>query len=445
MTARPSAAARHHAAAAAGTAAALVVGFSAACGTQVTAGGQQPLPILRLSGIPAASSPASGGVAGAGTPGRAQVELVGRLPSSGPRRGAVWQLRGGPAPAGSVRALASALHLTGTPRRSATGWRVSGHGILQVSDAPGQHWTYAGPPGPPGSAGPAGSSGPPGSEPCAGPLMPRAVTKARLTAPRRIQLTAWSCPQAAPRSRSPGGSGTRSPAGPGPRYPAGPGSGYPAAQGPGTPATAGPPPAPPAESAAAPVLRAAGVAGSPVRTTSAGSVTSVSADPAVRGLPTTGFSTVVGVGPGGAISTASGWLGRPVRGSVYPLDGAEQAVGTLRAAAAKAAPAPRGGNPPRAECPVEPSGPACASSSGPRAGPVPLIRVTGAAYGLVLAYASTSTGPAGSAASGSADGGASGPGGSGRPLLVPAWLVRVQGSGVPVPEVAVSPRYLASG
>jgi hypothetical protein len=50
--------------------------------------------------------------------------------------------------------------------------------------------------------------------------------------------------------------------------------------------------------------------------------------------------------------------------------------------------------------------------------------VTGAVYGLALGYDGTGTGS--------------------RPVLVPAWLVRVAGTGEPIPEVAVSPRYLAA-
>jgi hypothetical protein len=166
------------------------------------------------------------------------------------------------------------------------------------------------------------------------------------------------------------------------------------------------------------VLSAA-AAGSPpqaVHTAVAGAVTSVSADPAVQGLPTSGFATVVSVGPGNAITTASGWLSRPVPGAVYPLISAGQAARALRAAVTRTA--PRGGNPPRGACPVKP-GVGCAG-----AGPVRLLRVTGAVYGLALGYDGTGTGS--------------------RPVLVPAWLVRVAGTGEPIPEVAVSPRYLAA-
>ncbi len=44
----------------------------------------------------------------------------------------------------TVRALAAALHLAGSPQRVPGGWRVTGTGTLQVMNGPGLRWTYAG-------------------------------------------------------------------------------------------------------------------------------------------------------------------------------------------------------------------------------------------------------------------------------------------------------------
>lgn len=351
-------------------AAAAVIGVcAAACGTQVTTGQPSP-PKLRLTGIPAASSPGPqqagspgpgvqpGGPASPGASGPARVELAGPLPASGPSHGTVWQLRGGPASRSEVRTLAAALHLTGAPHRSGSGWRVTGPGTLQVSDGPGLRWSYTGLP----------------AQPCAGPIEKYATAERHGPAPGRIELTALACPQAGP-SR-----GSLEPYGPVPGR-----SGEP-----------GPPSPQAAEAAAVPVLHAAGVSGSRIRASVTGTVTSVSADPSIQGLPTAGLPTVVRVGPSGAVTAANGWLGRPVPGTVYPLVSAAQAAQALGAAASRAG----GGNP-------------------------PVLRVTGAVYGLALGYDGT--------------------GAAARPVLVPAWLLQVAGSAGPVPAVAISPRYLAAG
>jgi hypothetical protein len=107
--------------------------------------------------------------------------------------------------------------------------------------------------------------------------------------------------------------------------------------------------------------------------------------------------TVVQVGASGVVEAASGWLSDPVPGTFYPLVSAGQAAQNLQAAGTR----PGGG------------------------GNAPVLRVTGAAYGLALGYDGT--------------------GAAARPMLVPAWLLQVAGSARPVPVVAVSPRYLAAG
>ena len=203
-----------------------------------------------------------------GVPGWAQVKLTGRLPSGGPARGAVQTLPGGEAPEATVRALASALHLTGAPQRVTGGWRVTGPGTLQVTDGPGLRWTYLGVPviaqcGPivrtppvPGAANMAGSGVSTGSNPRA--AAPAAAVTICPMKPGRLE----------PFEPLPTPSGS-----------------------------AAAPSGPAAEAVAKPVLQAAAVAGSPLWITAIGSVTFVSADPTVDGLPTSGFATTVGVGP----------------------------------------------------------------------------------------------------------------------------------------------------
>jgi hypothetical protein len=114
-----------------------------------------------------------------------------------------------------------------------------------------------------------------------------------------------------------------------------------------------------------------------------------------------GLSTDVKVGPSGTVTMASGWLGRPLPGAVYPLVTAAQAARALGGA----------GNQP--------------AGSQPGDGSPAVLRVTGAGYGLALGY--------------------DGSGAAARPVLVPAWLLQAAGSAGPVPAVAISPRYLAGG
>ena len=140
------------------TAAAAVVFAAgvAGCGSVSSAGAGQPAPPkLRLATSAAPSPGPSGNATGPpgmalpvtpGVPGWAQVELTGALPTTGPGKGAVRSLSGGQAPAATVRALAAALHLSGSPRRVTGGWRSTGPGALQVFDGPGLRWTYLGGP-----------------------------------------------------------------------------------------------------------------------------------------------------------------------------------------------------------------------------------------------------------------------------------------------------------
>jgi hypothetical protein len=369
------------------TAAAALLGLGAtACGSQIGTAASQPTPQklhLATSASPGATptpghatsilpSPAPPGV-----PGWAQVTLTGRLPSSGPARGTVHTLPGGEAPEATVRALAGALHLTGSPQRVTGGWRVTGPGTLQVTDGPGLRWTYLGAP----------------AIPWCGPVRPG--------------------PQLTPGAPNTAGSGAGTGSNPRAAVPAAIGRSCPMKPGQLEPYDPVPPPygsvtppsGPSVQAVAMPVLEAAGVAGSGLRITTIGSFTFVSADPAVDGLPTAGFSTTVGVGPGNRITQASGWLSRPVAGSSYPLVSAQQAFNRLKLSTHPTA------HPPEIMCPLSPD-----TLCNP--GPIRVVEVTGAVYGLALSY------------------------NRGAPVLVPAWLFSVAGTALKVPEVAINPRYL---
>ncbi len=370
-------------------AAAGLLGLGAtACGSHIGTAAGQPAPQklhLTTSASPPVT-PAPGTAtsilpppAPPGVPGWAQVELTGRLPSSGPTSGSVYGLPGGEAPRATVRGLASALHLSGAPHRVTGGWRVTGPGTLQVTDGPGLRWTYLGAP----------------LISLCGPVPDR--------------------PQMSPGAQSPAGSGTAGsnaraavPAAIGRVCPMKPGQLEPYDPVPAHSAGGAPPSGPSARAAAMPVLQAVGAAGSPLRITTIGSFTFVSADPVTGGLPTAGLSTMVGVGPGGRITQASGWLSHPAAGSSYPLIGAQQAFNRLKRSTHPVA----GAHPPEIMCPLNPDA-LC------NPGPIRVVEVTGATYGLALSY------------------------NRGEPVLVPAWLFSVAGTGLKVPEVAISPRYLS--
>ncbi len=344
---------------AAAVAATALFGLGAAgCGSQAgAAAGQGPPQKLRLAN--SATATAAPGGTGApssappiimplpappAVPGWAQIKLTGRLPASGPASGAIRRLPGGAAPESAVRALAGALHLSGSPQRVTGGWRVTGPGTLQVTDGPGMRWRYLGVPVIPS---------------CGGPIL------------RARQPTAGAANMAG----SGGGTGSH------------PGAAVPSALDricpvkPGQPSEPVPAPSgsaagPSAESVAKPVLQAAGVAESPLRITTIGSFTFVSVDPTVAGLATSGFTTTIGVGPGERITQAAGWLSHPARGSSYPLIGAQQAFNQLKLSTR---PIP-GAHPPEVMCPLNPDV-LCGTP-----GPIRAVQVTGATYGLALSY-----------------------------------------------------------
>lgn len=142
----------------------------------------------------------------------------------------------------------------------------------------------------------------------------------------------------------------------------------------------------------------------------------VNVNPVVAGLPTVGYGTEVTVDNRG-VRAASGWTypDKPSAGATYPLVSALAALKRF-----ESLPKPMMGAPEIA-CPAigtkSPAGmpPGCG-------GPPSVLVVTGGRLGLELQW----------------DGG---PGG--QPVLVPAWLLTVQGSDSPLVLVAVSPKYLA--
>ena len=122
----------------------------------------------------------------------------------------------------------------------------------------------------------------------------------------------------------------------------------------------------------------------------------------VDGLDAVGQETRVSVDGSGALQSANGWLGDPVRGDSYPLLSAQQAFDALPSV-------------PRMmlACPVGPDGKGCLQ-------PQP-AEITGAHLGLELQQ-TTDSGQ----------------------VLVPAWLFAVTGASQPLAQVAVEPKYLGS-
>lgn len=96
--------------------------------------------------------------------------------------------------------------------------------------------------------------------------------------------------------------------------------------------TAGPPVSDEtARRAAAPLMRALGLADAAVSFEARGPARLVTADPRVGGLPTRSWETRFTVDAGGGVVLAEGRLARLVRGGAYPVISAEQAVRGLNA------------------------------------------------------------------------------------------------------------------
>lgn len=182
-----------------------------------------------------------------------------------------------------------------------------------------------------------------------------------------------------------------------------------------------PPSMPPAVSnsvaldAAAPVIKAAHVDGTPFVAQWGGSPASVLIDPTIAGLPTTGVQTSISVDDKGVVN-GYGRIGNPVELAQYPVISAAEALKTLntmpRPEIAIACPVDVSPNPTSSDA-VVPQ-PACAT-------PAPMI-FTSVAFGLQLQWDGTQT------------------------LLVPAWLYSPKDSTTSsevVGAIAVAPQYIA--
>lgn len=184
-----------------------------------------------------------------------------------------------------------------------------------------------------------------------------------------------------------------------------------------------------AKAAAAPVLKAVGQDDAKVDATQlmGGSVRVVNAEPVVDGLPTYGWSTGIHVGPDGSLVAGSGQLKAPAKGAVYPVIGAKKALEELNEASSGPGRHGVGG------CATDP--PATTRDDGTTGGPTgtdlpctaapprPVLKVTGAVFGLASQYV------------------------DGTRVLVPSWLFAVEPAAGARPytvvQTAVAPEYLA--
>ncbi|MEV6795717.1 hypothetical protein AB0M87_27845 [Streptomyces sp. NPDC051320] len=183
-----------------------------------------------------------------------------------------------------------------------------------------------------------------------------------------------------------------------------------------------------AKAAAAPVLKALGQDDAKIDAHRVmGSARLVNADPKIGGLPTEGWTTGLRVGPDGKLAGGSGELQAPVKGAVYPLVSAAQALKGLNAPA-EGAPR-RGGTGGCATTePLTPDGTsakkqsdACVPSA--RTPKPRTVIVDHASLGLAMQLV------------------------GGRQTLVPSWIFHVKPTGhaiqpATVTATAVDPKYL---
>jgi hypothetical protein len=148
----------------------------------------------------------------------------------------------------------------------------------------------------------------------------------------------------------------------------------------------------------------------------------VTVEPAIDGLPTTGFTWQAGIGPKGAIAHAGGWLDDPEHTDDYPLAGTDAALERLRtgggwyggampmAATRDAAePAIAIDCPPEADCaPAEPV----------------VVKITGVKLGLQFSPVFDERGNQTGA------------------LLIPTYLFETSTDAYPLPVIAVADEYL---
>jgi hypothetical protein len=343
--------------------------------------GGEPPP-LRLDGLSVESAASAGGK---------PLRVVGELPE-GPDEAPVYESKGRVG-AADVARLAEALGVSGEPRQEGGGWRVGvsrdGHGpLLQVAaEAPGS-WTF-----------------------------------------QRYGVSACESPLPAEPDAQDGGdpdaavSSTDCAAAP--------------ATPPGERAGGDPVPESAAEEAAEPVLAAVGQQDAEVAAAEPfGALRTVTADPVVGGLPTTGWQTSLQIGGDGEVTGGNGYLAEPAEGHTYPVITADAALKELNKpggtddgrenlghvqACASAVPYEKGTEPDR---PV-------AGKVDPCTGKLEPAKVRGAEFGLSAQSV------------------------AGRPALVPSWLFQVTGDSptpfrggkpgaIVWPQLAVDPEYVTS-
>jgi hypothetical protein len=143
----------------------------------------------------------------------------------------------------------------------------------------------------------------------------------------------------------------------------------------------------------------------------------VTVEPAVGGLPTSGFQLTVTVGPASRIVAAGGWLATPTPADRYPLIGVAQALKRL-AAVQVGPPVVDPGVPVRCV-----RGP-CPAPAPPTPRPRTPVTVTGVRLGLQFAPVLGGATPTSTA------------------YLVPAYLFQLS-NGVTEPVIAVQDRFLS--
>ncbi|GGW90958.1 hypothetical protein GCM10010297_10910 [Streptomyces malachitofuscus] len=176
-----------------------------------------------------------------------------------------------------------------------------------------------------------------------------------------------------------------------------------------------------AKKAAAPVLKAAGQDDAKLDASRImGGKRVVNADPEVGGLPTYGWTTGVVVGATGEVVGANGRLAEPVKGDVYPVVDAKEALELMNAAPGAGRTADIGGCATSVPLEEDRQQEECGPATKP-AGDT--VAVDAAVFGL---------------AAHSVDG---------RPALVPSWLFEVRPAGAQeaftVTHPAVDPEFLA--
>jgi hypothetical protein len=383
---------------AAAVTAALVVG-----GVAVAGRGRAPavLPPLEVDGAqpavvatPAATEPAP---AGSATPARPSLmpdapqpwppvtyKLRGSLPDL-PDRARAWKL-GTDLDGGRMAALTAALGLRGQRKQDQAGWTVGDRGgTLRVNRLPGLPWSF--------------------SSVVAGTCMcgPWPATPASR---RGIQCADAVSPGSA-RPVLPG----RPTIKPLPRPADLPGRDQ-------------------AERVARELAAKAGLAldGATVKVLDGYAARVVTIAPAVGGLPTSGFSWTVSVGPKGRIQYAGGWLATPQPADTYPLMTEAEGLKRLRERGAGWPPILRPNVVDRAELKAAPCLPATRLPCTPRPLQEQTVTITGVRLGLQLAPGvARDSRPAEVA------------------YLLPAYLFDLQGGFTDVrPVVAVQDRYLTT-